>query len=243
MNKAYIVADFHQFSMICLPQFADMANCDFDGKVSVEDDALDRLGSEYNYDTSESIFLQLQGHNQHDQVIALDEWLPGRYRADGIMAPNYGKNRLLPGIVGDCPILVFYSPAMIGELHAGMPEMQAGATEVFLTKWLERVPAKETKIIIGPHIRVEHYEWGPTIQPELEQFIVNNDGQNYFDITRALMSKLTNHGVPTENILDSKFDSYLMAKTGIGSSYRFHKNNPGTPNYRDCFITIIKRAA
>lgn len=154
-------------------------------------------------------------------------------QTDGLVTAE--KGIVLSVIAADCvPVyLVAEKAEVIGILHCGRKSAAGELLYNAVDKMRElgASPA-EIKITVGPHICADCYEVGENVwseyseiftEQELGKMFVRRAEHLYLDLSRAIMTKAANAGIPAENITeakactchDSSFYSYRRGDRGL----------------------------
>lgn len=141
---------------------------------------------------------------------------------DGLITTD--ENIAMGVRVADClPVLIYCEkPKVVGLIHAGWRGLLNGilpkAVRIFKDKF--GCAAEDLNVLIGPHICIDHFEFGPEatrIFAEYEEAMKLSNGKIFISLAKVATKDLTTNGIKRENIVISPDCTY---------------KNPNLPSYR-----------
>ena len=134
-------------------------------------------------------------------------------RADGIL--SFG-DFILAVKTADCIPLMLFEPTsgLIGAVHVSRQNIFLGIIFKSLKKMLKKLVVNPKNILffLGPHIRVNDYQLSSKIvdslKPKYKNFLKSQEGNYFFNLTKAVEAELEEIGAMRENVVDSKINTY-----------------------------------
>jgi len=144
-------------------------------------------------------------HHSADVVIATENWLDNRPKADGIVTAT--PNLPIGVVTADCGPVLFYDRQsnIIGATHAGWRGATGGVLETTVEKMLELGANRDhIHATLGPTISAKNYEVGPEFVENLnslnaanERYLSpsSNSGHAFFDLPNYILDRLKSLGI------------------------------------------------
>lgn len=157
------------------------------------------------------------------------------------------KEQVLVVKTADCVPILIYDPQkeVVTAIHAGRRSLTSGIIRRTIKELIKSygILPKNLIVAIGPHIRVHDYFLKPGALRSLtgtswEKYFVENQGQVFFDLTKATLDQLIKMGIREENIKDCKICTFCNYKKYY--SARKKEQNPAIYQEKfPCFGSII----